>query len=804
MICNEQWTRFSTELIAGKASSALLLEIFQALPSHGFGVCKAALVEMLKSNGITCALLIVELLLEFWSNTSVPLAYLLLMVLEESCLPLDRLYEMLEMSVQLQLDQVLLQALNLELVVDAKVVTKCIQLFKMHQVSEEIVKKYALYLVEKHEYTSLLKLIQEFPLFAWKYEQFLETLVASNSWSMAEQLIKIIIENCHEKEYCAYTKKLVEMTLKKHDLKKAHKFVLLYNLQEIFPDVEGWFRREALEKLCIQKKWSIASTFVGTDVGLQATLYQYVAMSGNSQLADELYTRFQLDVLRIEATEDSCDGEFLSWELPLDQIVLCDTKESMDSLESYDLHTPLWIGLDVEWRPIASKDEICLASLLQIACGSQAFLVDLIALEKFSSGFDILKRILLSPSIIKVGFGFSHDLQGSVLKHTFPEKSTFDTVHGLVEIDTLLHHWQPSYAGRSLTDAATLILGKPLNKNQQLSDWEKRPLTSKQIEYAALDAWSLIAITSRICSSNPDLYLPCVESVSCKLSNEPIDSILRLRQARLHVKYSAEESKNQVADFIAFHSEVDVELVSRIDLEYHMNESSVQIANSLCILANGLPFVVVIAEHNKVDLSLLSMVLGTPRKKVRFARPTECISVFGYAPGTVPPFPHRVQAPVLIDSALQSSAKIALGGGAPDALLLASFDAIVALSYKSQILPLSAQHDNIKEPQELKFLADTMLGRVAKWLRMTGVDILHWEKCDDKSKMLVQATIEHRIVLTRDRKLAKQRQALACYVVLSDNVEAQFQEIKKHFKIEFKEETFMSRCAKCNSKGFRI
>ncbi|KDO31987.1 hypothetical protein SPRG_03204 [Saprolegnia parasitica CBS 223.65] len=97
-----------------------------------------------------------------------------------------------------------------------------------------------------------------------------------------------------------------------------------------------------------------------------------------------------------------------------------------------------------------------------------------------------------------------------------------------------------------------------------------------------------------------------------------------------------------------------------------------------------------------------------------------------------------------------------------------------------------------------------MLGRVAKWLRMTGIDVLHWDKCDEKSNMLIQATVEHRIVLTRDRKLAKQRQALACYVVLSDNIEAQFQEIKKHFSIEFKEETFMSRCAKCNGKGFRI
>jgi ribonuclease D len=45
-----------------------------------------------------------------------------------------------------------------------------------------------------------------------------------------------------------------------------------------------------------------------------------------------------------------------------------------------------------------------------------------------------------------------------------------------------------------LSDACEKILGKPLYKNQQLSPWNARPLTSAQLKYAALDAHCLLAI----------------------------------------------------------------------------------------------------------------------------------------------------------------------------------------------------------------------------------------------------------------------------------------------------------------------
>jgi hypothetical protein len=58
----------------------------------------------------------------------------------------------------------------------------------------------------------------------------------------------------------------------------------------------------------------------------------------------------------------------------------------------------------------------------------------------------------------------------------------------------------------SLSGGCNFFLGRGLDKGEQLSNWDQRPLTIDQMRYAALDAHSLLAIFDSImtCLRSPD------------------------------------------------------------------------------------------------------------------------------------------------------------------------------------------------------------------------------------------------------------------------------------------------------------
>ena len=60
----------------------------------------------------------------------------------------------------------------------------------------------------------------------------------------------------------------------------------------------------------------------------------------------------------------------------------------------------------------------------------------------------------------------------------------------------------------------------------------------------------------------------------------------------------------------------------------------------------------------------------------------------------------------------------------------------------------------ISSPQA--FIADAMLGRLARWLRMLGYDTAY-EKAISDQALIERALAEGRWVLTRDRYLAKRK-----------------------------------------------
>lgn len=94
-----------------------------------------------------------------------------------------------------------------------------------------------------------------------------------------------------------------------------------------------------------------------------------------------------------------------------------------------------------------------------------------------------------------------------------------------------------------------------------------------------------------------------------------------------------------------------------------------QIAKSICFLADERPVLVVTSGDQSVDDRKLAVLLGVGRKKVRLAKPEDCLRVWGYAPGGVPPLAHRLpMAQVFLDAHLQRFALIYAAGGSANAI----------------------------------------------------------------------------------------------------------------------------------------
>ena len=69
----------------------------------------------------------------------------------------------------------------------------------------------------------------------------------------------------------------------------------------------------------------------------------------------------------------------------------------------------------------------------------------------------------------------------------------------------------------------------------------------------------------------------------------------------------------------------------------------------------------------------------------------------------------------------------------------------------------------------MKFIVDGMLGRLAKWLRILGYDTAYFPHLDD-NQLVRLARAEGRLLLTRDRGLARRR-GLQYLLIESDHLE---------------------------------
>jgi prolyl-tRNA editing enzyme YbaK/EbsC (Cys-tRNA(Pro) deacylase) len=167
------------------------------------------------------------------------------------------------------------------------------------------------------------------------------------------------------------------------------------------------------------------------------------------------------------------------------------------------------VGIDCEWKPnfLSDTNEAQPVLLMQVCFHplQRVYLLDLQTLlrpllhrdspintlEMVTS--NVIGYLFQQEHLVKTGFKLLNDFQR--LAASYPHIPEFQQVESVLEVSKtgmkvmqLTKQARAIKATSSLAKMTEYFLSKTLDKEQQVSDWSRRPLTPEQVEYASLDA----------------------------------------------------------------------------------------------------------------------------------------------------------------------------------------------------------------------------------------------------------------------------------------------------------------------------
>ena len=101
----------------------------------------------------------------------------------------------------------------------------------------------------------------------------------------------------------------------------------------------------------------------------------------------------------------------------------------------------------------------------------------------------------------------------------------------------------------------------------------------------------------------------------------------------------------------------------------------------------------------------------------------------------------------------------------------------------------------------MKFIADGMLGKLTRWLRILGQDVMYSNQFED-AELIAMADKEHRILLTRDLELYQRAlgKGIDAFYVEGRREAEKLAGLAERFDFALTIDLKRSRCPRCNAK----
>jgi len=190
------------------------------------------------------------------------------------------------------------------------------------------------------------------------------------------------------------------------------------------------------------------------------------------------------------------DVDYLSLEKEKQKVIFINDIESFKINSKY-FKKSRYVGVDSEWiQPLCANNYKENASILQLANEEEThiMIIDLLKIKNNEIFIELFRKYFVNKTF--VGFSFNNsDLEkfNDGFRNVFKDSTIVDLID--------LYQYKYLEKAGSLSSMCEKFLNKKLCKDQQCSNWEKRELDQRQLNYAALDALVCVQLYKKLVKS---------------------------------------------------------------------------------------------------------------------------------------------------------------------------------------------------------------------------------------------------------------------------------------------------------------